>query len=274
MDMYAIATRPLIDKLAAICEEDILKQGWYADDSISGGSLDGIEKWFKHLCILGPDYGYYPNIPKCVLIVKNEEDMEKAKEIFGDTEIKITLDGDRHLGAVIGSEAFRESYIKAKVDAWIKDVIELSDIAKEEPQVALAAYTRGLCRRWTYTQRTVGGISEMFTPLETVLRQKFIPALLNKQVNDLERRIIALPVRHGGLGIQDPSETSDFEYSSSIQITEGLTDIICSQKNSLHDLYKSEILKVNKKSRKKKKTDLRKSSKESVHYWIHLVKDL
>ena len=47
--------------------------------------------------------------------------------------MKITLDGHRHIGAALGSEEFETEYVTAKVDKWIKDVEELTDIAKEEP---------------------------------------------------------------------------------------------------------------------------------------------
>ena len=50
--------------------------------------------------------------------------------------MKITTKGEHHLGAVIGSESFKTSYINAKVDGWIEDVKELANIAEDEPQLA------------------------------------------------------------------------------------------------------------------------------------------
>ena len=47
----------------------------------------------------------------------------------------------------------------------MKDVNNLAEIAKEEPQAALSAYNVGLCKRWTFLQRTVHGISELLQPL-------------------------------------------------------------------------------------------------------------
>ena len=38
------------------------------------------------------------------MIVKNPDDFERAKELFGDDGINIMLGGERHIGAVIGSE--------------------------------------------------------------------------------------------------------------------------------------------------------------------------
>ena len=92
------------------------------------------------------------------MIVKNLELKEHAQAIFGDTEITIELQGERHLGAVIGSPEFKERYVKKKIDSWITDVEQLSAIAKDEPQVALSAFTKALCMRWSFVQRTISQI--------------------------------------------------------------------------------------------------------------------
>ena len=55
-----------------------------------------------------------------------------------------------------------------------------------------------------YIQRTVPGIKHLFIPLEETIREKFIPAIIGRRVSDLERRILTLPIRLGGMGIDDP----------------------------------------------------------------------
>ena len=44
----------------------------------------------------------------------------------------------------------------------------------------------------------------LFQPLENVIREKLIPALVRRSVSDIERRILALPVRFGGIGLINP----------------------------------------------------------------------
>ena len=52
---------------------------------------------------------------KSCLIVK--EGMEElVMEIFKDTGVKITSEGKKHLGAVIGSPEFKDIYMKNLVD--------------------------------------------------------------------------------------------------------------------------------------------------------------
>ena len=131
MAMYAIATRPLLDKLMSTVDQHRCKQVWYADDSASGGKILEMRKWWDELTTTGPKYGYVPKPSKTIMIVKNSELKERAQAIFGDTEITIELEGERHLGAVIGSPEFKEKYVKKKVDSWIRDVEQLSAIAKD-----------------------------------------------------------------------------------------------------------------------------------------------
>ena len=58
-------------------------------------------------------------------------------------------------------------------------------------------------------QRTIPNISDLFKPLEEIIREKLIPAVVGRKVSDVERRLIALPVRCGGLGITNPVLNAD-----------------------------------------------------------------
>jgi len=74
--------------------------------------------------------------------------------------------------------------------------------------------------------------SELFKPLKAI-RDQLIPALVGQEVSDAERQILALPLRHGGLGLTDPRETAKMEYKHSTQITNKLTAKIYTQKLDL-----------------------------------------
>ena len=229
MAMYGIAVKPLIAKLSSSVNTDHCKQVWYADDSSAAGKLLEMKKWWDILCTTGPKYGYLPLPKKTILIVKPEFE-QQAKEIFKNTNVKITTAGERHMGAVIGSHEFRETYVTNKVTKWVEDVEELSQLAKDEPQAVYSCFTKAISHRWTYVQRTIPDIASLFNPLETVIREKLIPALVGRTISDVERRIFALPVRLSGLGIADPTKSSD-EFSASTDITENLTRIICNQES-------------------------------------------
>ena len=57
------------------------------------------------------------NGSKSWLIVKSKALADEAKRVFGD-EVNITTEGQRHLGAVIKSQEFKDQYCREKVLGW------------------------------------------------------------------------------------------------------------------------------------------------------------
>ena len=242
MAMYAIGIRPLIDKLREQTDQSSCQQVWYADDSSAAGKLREMRKWWDILYNTGPKFGYFPKPSKTVLILKDPELYDLAVELFGDTQIEISRSGERHLGAVIGSDAFRKTYVTNKVNKWVDDVTDLSKIAKEEPQIAYSAYTKALSMRWGFLQRTIPNAKNFFAPLEETIRDKFIPAIIGRKVTDIERKIFSLPVRLGGLGIQNPVHTADIEFRNSSIVTRNLTKMIEDQDADLTNYNSSQVM--------------------------------
>ena len=121
MAMYALAITPLIDRLY----DETTKQIWFADDASAVGDLSSLNSWRKRLQSIGPEYGYHPNASKSWLIVKQEQ----AKSLFNDTGVSITTEGQRYLGAALGSSSFVESYVQNKINGWIQEINQLSVIA-------------------------------------------------------------------------------------------------------------------------------------------------
>ena len=58
------------------------------------------------------------------------------------------------------------------------------------------------------------------------------------QVSALSKPV---PLRHGGLGIQNPTKTAESEYQSSRSITAQLTQLIISQNPSLSSLDRKKV---------------------------------
>ena len=280
MGEYAIGLRPLVNILSTVTKLHELMQAWYADDSAAAGTLKKLREWWDLLCANGPKLGYFPKAVKTILILKDKSLLTAAKFLFGDTGIEITCDGERHLGAVIGSKEARETYVKKKVEKWVKDVEELSDIAMDEPQAALSCFSKALCHRWSFVMRTIEDTQDLFTPLETCIREKFIPAIVGRSVSDVHRRMFALPVRYGGLGIINPVETAEREYQTSVKVTEELADLIYRQATSLKELDKVRIkgrkdsLKLLKEMRLKKELEeIMKEVDENTRESLQLVQE-
>ena len=116
---------------------------------------------------------------------------------------------------------------------WINDIAKLAEFALSQPQACYAAYTFGLKHRWTYFLRTLPDIQDLLEPLEDAISHMLIPAITERKCNQLDRNILALPVRLGGLGLGNPSLEARREYASSVKVTKPLVEQIVSQSHQL-----------------------------------------
>ena len=66
--------------------------------------------------------------------------------------------------------------------------------------------------------------------LEEAIRYKFLPAITGQSaLSDVERELLALPSRLGGLGIINPVTSSDIQHLASINISTPLMSLILQQ---------------------------------------------
>ena len=178
---------------------------------------------------MGPLFGYYPNASKTYLVVKPEHE-DTAREAFADTDVNITTQGKRHLGAALGSKTSTEECVSQKVQEWTRQILKLSEVAIFQPHAAYAAYVHGLSYRWSYLIRTISDIEDLLQPLENAIHQHFIPALTGRPpYSSSERDLLALPARLGGLSIRDPSDAAAECFRSSERITAPLVALIITQ---------------------------------------------
>ena len=251
MAIYALAVTPLIRRLRS--DEPSVEQVWFADDSTGGGKINPLRNWWQCLPTVGPRMGYYPNANKTHLIVKPQFQVEAIK-VFEGTGIKVTTEGHEMLGSTIGSTHFAEEYTSNKVQDFVEEIENLSKIADRYPQSAYAALTQCIMGKWRYIMRTIEGVETLFQPLEDVINQTFIPALTGRsQCNPDERRLLSLPIRHGGLNIINPVTSASGEYLASQKISEPLKDMIVQQKESF-----------NKPQLQSIKTDLRRLKQQEI----------
>ena len=90
-------------------------------------------------------------------------------------------------------------------------------------------------------QRTMRGIDVLFEPIEQAICNTLIPAICGRPVSDLERSLLALPYRHGGLGIRNPMESASSAYETSVRITQLLADLIVAQNMNLLELDRERV---------------------------------
>ena len=121
-------------------------------------------------------------------------------DIFKDTGVMITTEGQKHLGAVVASPEFKSTFTKNLVDKWVLKLQELSKISKTEPQAAYSNFVFSFKMKWNYYMRNIPNLSDHLQPLEDVISNNFVPSLFGSKVKDLVRRLIALPPKPGRYG--------------------------------------------------------------------------
>ena len=173
MPWYAINTNHMISSPRVSIPQ--VKQAWLTDDSAGGRSIESLYQWYESLCEEGRKFGYIVNGAKSWLIVKNSELAESAKKVFCD-EVNITLEGRRHLGAVIRSKEFKNQYCQEKVDKWLREMEFLTEISKSQPH----AFTKGFKSKFTYYLRTIESFEEYVDPIEEVIHTSFLPSLFGR----------------------------------------------------------------------------------------------
>ncbi|KAF6209915.1 hypothetical protein GE061_015669 [Apolygus lucorum] len=198
MLVYSLATVPLINEL----ETSEVTQCWYADDSSAQGSLQSLKSWWDKLNQVGPGYGYFPQGRKTSLVVHPAE-VEEAQGVFCGTGITVVT-GHRFLGGYVGQPEGKQQFVEAKVQDWVQQVEKLSEAGVHQPQAAHAVFCKSAQFRWQYLQRVIASREEEYYPLKSVIRGKFIPAIVGGVVTDDEAEIFSLPVNKGGMAVTDP----------------------------------------------------------------------
>ena len=154
------------------------------------------------------------------------EHAEKARELYAGTGINITTEGKGHLGAAVSSRSFTEEHITAKVLKWSDEIKQLADMARTQPHAAYCAYTHGLSSRWIFLSRTIPDIADLLQPLEEAIQQHLIPILTgHPSCSSVERDLLALPVRMGGMGLVNPVSSFQRVFFTSLQLTSPLVSL-------------------------------------------------
>ena len=81
-----------------------------------------------------------------------------------------------------------------------------------------------------FVVRTVPSLANAMQPLEDVIRQKLLPALLGRQVSD---ELFSLPARFAGLGIANPCTQCEKQFKGFEELTAPLIALILAQAQKL-----------------------------------------
>ena len=225
MILYGIGLMPLAEQMKATIPEAL--QPWYADDAAAAGEAVHNARCMNFLVENGPRYGYFPEPEKSHYICKGEDEAV-ARAAFAEFGLTINYTrGHRYLGSYLGCGTLKRDYIEAKVSRWCAGVSTLAKLAVKYPQSAFAGYSFCLENEWLYVMRCTPDIAPYFGPLEQVIREEFIPALLDvgsDYITHEFREELALSVKQGGLGIRNPTTTADTSYNTSLYACQYLVE--------------------------------------------------
>ena len=142
------------------------------------GRLSKLRSWWKFRLDVRPKYGYFLKPSETILTVTPECE-SKGAEVFDNTGMEITSSGQRHLGAVIGSEQYRKEYIEEIVSKWRDELLLLSEITGMQPQVAYSAFIYDFKSKCNFFNRTIRTMQDhMKIIVESIL---FLQSSLNHQ---------------------------------------------------------------------------------------------
>ena len=76
-----------------------------------------LRDWFNLLSNKGPNYGYFPEPTKSVLIVNSQHEAE-AQSLYEGLGVKVVF-GHRFLGGYVGYCQHMEEFVVSKVQRWL-----------------------------------------------------------------------------------------------------------------------------------------------------------
>ena len=103
----------------------------------------------------------------------------------------------------------------------------MSTITEAQPQATYLAFASGFKSKLNYFLRTIPNTRHLLLPLERTIRNNFISAVTGcNTCSNMERALISLLIRYGGLAILIFHETAEIEFMNSSKITSELTALI------------------------------------------------
>ena len=195
----------------------------FADDiNIVAPIFDAL-RWGIAALTEGPSFGYHVNPDKCKFIVCIPNSAIEETSVYCDIVRNAIVNtpfsgapvvvGAEILGAYVGDEEGRCNFVAKKVGSWASEVEQLVNAGRSQPHLLFASHTHSQQHKPTYIQRTVIAKSSEFAPLEHTIRTELLPEITPwVALNDQQREVMAMPVRSGGIGITDPTQTAALNH--------------------------------------------------------------
>ena len=118
----------------------------------------------------------------------------------------------------------------------------MAKVTQSQPQAVYSALAHGMIGTWVYAMRTNEYTTGSLLSLEMQIQNKLIPAITGRHpLGEVERRLLELPLRHGGLGIVNPLNMKS-EYMHSKTVSTPLVNLIIQQQVELGNLSQQQCM--------------------------------
>ena len=152
-----------------------------------------------------------------------------AEEYFRGLGIKVVM-GHRYLGGSIGDKEAKGRCLAENIKGWADLVKILAGVSHKHPQSAYAGLQKSLQRDWAFVQRVTPGIGDAFGPVETALKETFVPEFFEGLGDGVpERGVTRLPVKQAGLALPEPCQMAPENWTSSCVIIGHLVAVLRGQ---------------------------------------------
>ena len=99
---------------------------------------------------------------------------QQKKKKIQNSNIKLTCEGKRQLGAAIGTDEFKITYANEKLEEWYKGMKNLLKLAKSQPHAAFSAFIHGEQHKFPYFLRILRGMNEIRKPFDKNIMETFL----------------------------------------------------------------------------------------------------
>ena len=88
--------------------------------------------------------------------------LPSATTLFDNSNVNITVEGKRRLGAIVGSDSYKREYVDDLVKDWNSQLCMSSTVAGNQPQTAYSEFVNGFKNKL----RTISDINNLLIPIE------------------------------------------------------------------------------------------------------------
>ena len=108
------------------------------------------------------------------MLTVRDKNREKAEDFKKENNHDFVIkNGYRYLGSFIGEKEAEMEWLVLKIENWNEALEQVVKMAKFEPQSAYAGIQRALQQEWTFIQRAIPNIANLFSGLKKSIHASF-----------------------------------------------------------------------------------------------------